>query len=283
MSVTKRAKRAGGAGDVFETPGWATRAILPIALDGLPPDAAVLEPAAGGGMILRELRGAGVPQSRLVAFELRPECTDALSALAGLVRCPRDTMAWLLDRPALPDTIKLVITNPPFALPEDNDGLAAFARVLLDRLCDGGRLVLFGRLNWAAPSRKRGVWLRANMPDVHVLDRRPAFIRVPKCLVPKCRWRGQAQALSNDAPALHTQERFDGEHSWLDCPRIGTEVVASMQADTDEYAWFIWEKGRTRPPTWSILTCETAQEARAHDGLPARTRRGRRAVVTTEP
>ena len=275
MSVTKRAKRLGGAGDFFETPGWATRAVLPLVLDGLPADGAILEPAAGVGAILRELIGAGIPRSRLAAFELREDCEGTLTELAGLVRCPRDTLEWLKDCPwprRLPPAIKLVITNPPFALPEESDGLAAFARALLSSIGEGGRVVLLGRLTWAAPSRGRSEWVRANMPDIHVLDRRPAFIRVPKCLAKGCRWRAPAQALSNDAPALHTHERFDGERSDLDCPRIGTMITASSQADADEYAWYVWEKGRTRAPTWSILRCESAAETRAREGTTKRRR-----------
>jgi len=145
MSSTNRAA-AGGARDrrhkrdLYETPGWVTRAILPhLDLTG-----EVWEPACGGGAIVRELLRAGVPASKLLASDIEP-------LLGGGIRQDfrTDRTAGLLAEVGIGP--RLIITNPPFRVDEKGDGVAAFLSKALQFVPPGvGQVALYCRLAWWA-------------------------------------------------------------------------------------------------------------------------------------
>lgn len=147
MSATGRnlAGNERQATDFYATPPWLVRAILPC-LRVTPHR--ILEPAAGDGAIVRELRAA-YPSARIDEYEL----TRGADFLAKEPRPEYD----------------LVITNPPYALAE------RFVRhALRFRRSHESEVVMLLRLNFLG-GQKRAAWLRACTPCVFVSPRRPSF------------------------------------------------------------------------------------------------------------
>lgn len=177
----------------------------------------VLEPSAGNGAIVDELRAFGFPSESIEAVELDPKRADASGA-----RCAD----FLTVEPD--PRFELVITNPPFSLAME------FAKHALQFLRPGGTLALLLRLNWLG-SEDRSEWLRANTPSVYVLSKRPPFAASIKCIggaPPKvidahfgpC---GFKQTLSLDAARPKRCPECDGK-------------IRTTTTDATEYAWMVW-------------------------------------------
>ena len=156
MSSTNRGSKR-RVDDFYETPGWATRAILPHleqlgALDGM-----ILEPSAGRGAIVKELIEAGVSHDKIVSYELDLErARESQSRCANFLE---KQIVWKYG---------LVITNPPYT------HAIEFAQKGYDLIADGGVLALLLRINWLA-SQRRAEWLRKHTPSLYVLPKRPSF------------------------------------------------------------------------------------------------------------
>lgn len=187
----------------YPTPAWAVRAIIA----GLWPEIAdprrredpskplvICDPCCGDGAFLGELAHLtrDWPLRRrpaLVGMDIRPEAVAACAAEVGragafeggrfddVVRIVEGNFLgeWSESLPR-PDAF---ITNPPYG-PRNSDLAARFVRQSLDIVQPGGHVVMLLRLNWISDGEgkfDRATWLRdGNMPDLHILDRRPSFV-----------------------------------------------------------------------------------------------------------
>lgn len=144
--------------DFYETPAWATDAILRrlnlVALD-------VLDPCAGRGAILYRA-GAVTPHVR--GFEL-DEGRWQTSVANGLTVEHRDALS---EEPW--GDPEVVLMNPPFALAEE------FVRRAIDEVSmGGGHVIALLRLAFLE-GLSRSALHRDHPSDVYILPRRPAFI-----------------------------------------------------------------------------------------------------------
>lgn len=157
----------GDALDRYDTPGIITQQFL----DQWKPRTRIrriLEPCAGSGAMLRELRGHW-SLAQIDATDIDPRTRMAKRAD---ILDPA-SMADALGRDAI-GSYDLIITNPPFIL----------AQEMLDRSLElvrrGGLVVLLLRLGFLESSR-RNVWWRTRMPrEVWVLPSRPRFYKSAK-------------------------------------------------------------------------------------------------------
>jgi hypothetical protein len=205
------------ADDFYATPAWTTRAILRRL--GREPSY-VLEPTAGKGAIVRELR-AHWRSSYIVAVELDADrCEQLISAGANSSNW-RDFIEWEPDR-----SFDLAISNPPFEI----------AMPVIEKCLRISReTVMLLRLNFLG-SQERASFLRNTKPDVHVLSKRPSFAASMRCAgnraskngddrtVMPCEWR-EMFPLDIELPSA--------------CPQCGLKVTTS-KTDSIEYAWFHW-------------------------------------------
>ena len=144
------------ADDFYATPAWCTRAIFR-ALD-LRRIVSVLDPCCGDGAIL-DIATEMTYGALRYGLELDVARADH-AALEHSVRCV-DALAddWPMAQ--------AIVTNPPYALAQE------FVQRAADQCPSAIRAFLL-RLNFLG-SAKRAGWLRASMPDVYVLPRRPSF------------------------------------------------------------------------------------------------------------
>jgi hypothetical protein len=162
MSSTNRGARRNDR-DVYLTPAWLTRAILPhlaplITRGTMTRSPSwtprIFEPAAGDGGMARTIRETW-PDADVDLADIEP--------IRGVVPFGD----FLLTEPR-PD-YDLVITNPPFSL-----ALEFCQRALLWRRTPGSVVAMLLRLGFLG-AQKRGAWLRENTPSVYVTPRRPSF------------------------------------------------------------------------------------------------------------
>jgi hypothetical protein len=155
------------AHDFYETPGWATRAILP----HLGSPETILDCGTGTGAIARE---ASAFFKRASVYGIEKE--EYLYKNAVLLKRPGlefihgdfFEQAPLLAGHFFAGTFRgfdLVIGNPPYNQAE------AFAETAI--AC-GKTVALLLRINWLA-SKKRAPFHRAHPSDLYVLPRRPSF------------------------------------------------------------------------------------------------------------
>jgi hypothetical protein len=202
--------------DFYVTPAWTTRSILRAIAPRLSPEwcAPILEPSAGNGAIVDELRAFGFPSECVEAIEIDPKRADASGA-----KCAD----FLTVEPD--PRFELVITNPPFSL------ALQFAKHAIQFLRPGGTLALLTRINWLA-SEERSEWMRDNTPSVYVLPKRPPFAASVKCVgVPTSKLLsgcGYRETLAIDAPRPKR------------CPKCGDGKIRTTTTDATEYAWMIW-------------------------------------------
>ena len=139
--------------DYYPTPSWCVRR----ALEAMRlPRGVWLEPSAGDGAIVREVRASA---DHIIALDLRDECrVDLLRSGADDVRIG-DALSVGWPR------VDVVIGNPPYALADE------FAR---RAVASGVHAAFLLRLNWIS-ARSRVAWLRSNRPDVWILPERPSF------------------------------------------------------------------------------------------------------------
>jgi len=209
--------------DFYETPGWATRAILPLL--GRPPSR-VLEPNAGRGAILRELDDHWKPwETGMVIHAIE---FDKYRAVECRVRgAGRWEVACEDYLGTIPGRYDLGMTNPTFE----------YAIPVVTRMLEECRdVVALLRLNMLG-SQDRAPWWEKHPADVYVLPKRPSFCASLKCGA-KPRGCGWKETLYLDAPRRST------------CFRCGAPVIVTL-TDSCEYAWFWWGPGRGN--RWQVL------------------------------
>lgn len=142
--------------DLYATPAWVTRAILPHVHLG----PRVLDPCAGDGAILRVLQAAGLGMEHVAGLEFDGARAKACRE-AGFSCIETDALRRPWDRPSG------VIMNPPFKLAMEFVE-KALAEVRL------GEVVVLLRLAFLE-SRARAAFHRKHPSDVFVLAQRPSF------------------------------------------------------------------------------------------------------------
>jgi predicted RNA methylase len=147
------AKDKRNPGDYYSTPAWAVRALLRV----LPAPTTVLEPAAGTGAILTEIKRMW-PATAARGIEIDPGRAEQCREIGHDVVTDDFLLAPI--RPA-----DMVITNPPFSLALEfvQRGLATAPHV-----------AMLLRLSFLA-SIKRAAFIREHSPDVFILSKRPSF------------------------------------------------------------------------------------------------------------
>jgi hypothetical protein len=178
----------------------------------------ILEPFAGEGAIVRELR-EWAPNAKIEAWDCRdvdvlgePLAPRLRKAGANIVITGRDALSC-----AWPDRAnQLVITNPPFALAEE-----VFALALT---CAQSRIALLERVAFLCGGRNKV--LGAKPPDVALLPNRPSFAYAVECAC-------ERRIVHPDAidKAL--------EDMRLSCV-CEKPIKQRMTTDSSEYAWFCW-------------------------------------------
>ncbi len=145
MSATNRGARR-RTNDLYETPEWLTEAIVPQLARYNP--RRILEPAAGGGAIVRVLR--------------RAFSTAVIDQ--GDISTGQDFLTHPYAGP-----YDLIITNPPYSLALE------FVKRALPLHASRGAVVMLLRMNWLG-SQERAPWMRLHTPSMYVTPRRPSFI-----------------------------------------------------------------------------------------------------------
>jgi len=160
MSSAGRGGAAREDHDKYYTPDWLIEELIrlmgrhiPFSKKGL----WLLEPACGGGAIVKKLQEAYNP-ARVDYFDLSPdddfECNQ------------QDFFEFVYRCHARPDAI---VTNPPYAIAQK------FIEHAIHLVRDGGFVIMLLRVNFFG-GQKRSVWLSENMPiEMHITPRRPSF------------------------------------------------------------------------------------------------------------
>lgn len=139
--------------DRYDTPPEATRAFLRAWRPEYPPGA-ILEPAAGAGLMARELRAA-FPLALVDARDIEPRCRDVLAA---------DFLAVREDA-----CYDIVITNPPFIIAD------RFLARAMQMTRPGGYVILLLRAGFLESRRRRDLLTMYPPSDVYFLRSRPRF------------------------------------------------------------------------------------------------------------
>jgi hypothetical protein len=207
--------------DFYETPSWATLAIL----HRLERVESILDPCCGRGAILDTVqslwpgaycRGIEIDESRANIANRRGHNVHLRDALSD--------EAW-------PST-SLVLTNPPFSL-----AMPIIQRAL--RECPRVDKAFLLRLDFLA-TVGRAAFHRTHPSDVHVLPRRPAFCASITCIGPKG---------SKSGCGWHVTQEVDAPRP-AKCSGCGDRLRVTT-TDSSEYAWFVW--GPARGGRWAIL------------------------------
>lgn len=251
MSSTGRAKDR-QPDDFYETPAWATDAILPyLNLTGT-----ILEPAAGHGAIAERLLVAGVMSSRITLGELDAERANTCAIATGL-----DThVGDFLSEPFwAPGSFDLVITNPPYMLAEQ------FIRRARTMVNATGEVVMLLRLNFLSGLKRVKFW-QENPAHVFVLPKRPSYCvilrDVFRCARCKRTWKVPHEA----GPfAVPVEEQCE-------CGEIPAFKQTTKTAnDSCEYGWLCW--GPNREQRWDILELPATASKLVEGGDHARVHR----------
>jgi hypothetical protein len=123
--------------DLYETPEWLAEAIVPH-LEPYHPRR-ILEPAAGGGAIVRVLQQA-FPEAEIDQSDISTGQNFFTHRYAG--------------------PYALIITNSPYSY------ALKFAKRALPLRGTGGAVVMLLRINWLG-GQKRAAWMRMHTPSVH--------------------------------------------------------------------------------------------------------------------
>lgn len=161
MSATNRGSKRIES-DYYATPPGAIQSLLCNYEIADTKGAAILEPSAGNGIIIEELRKAGYT-NYIHAIEIREEEKENLKRLADTVQIGN----FFDADPAI--TYDVIIGNPPYSQAQE------FIDKALSLLNPGGRLIFLLRTNFLE-SQKRFVWWQDKPPTrLFVLSKRPSF------------------------------------------------------------------------------------------------------------
>lgn len=165
MSATGRTDGVRQEKDHYITPGWALQRLLEAYR--LPEGATVLDPCAANGELLSELNRLR-PDLRLMAFEVRAECTAALSDLtsAGVLENFAIGSFPEMAKSIEDDAIDFVLTNPPYSMAQEFVEMG-------NRIAKIGNIHLL-RINFVGAQRRRD-WTAKTRPGFFVLPNRPSF------------------------------------------------------------------------------------------------------------
>lgn len=174
------------ADDFYQTPPW-TFEWFEETIENYIPMAAgpktILEPGAGSGGLVRELHRC-FPDATIVAVEKRAECHDMLCE-AGADHVimgdfeNEDNQAMVRDL----GPYDLVLGNPPYGGPKHIKGVGRnphyelwlrFVKICMGMMEPWARLAFLLRTG-ILEGADRNEWIRTNVPDVHVLPKRPKF------------------------------------------------------------------------------------------------------------
>jgi hypothetical protein len=162
----KRARR-----DSYNTPGWCLERLLDEVT--LPTDGTILEPCAGNGALVRVMR-ARWPDAKIVACDVRAECTGKLAEVAGptnvvladfVASSDAGEVRRFIQRGRAP--VRLVLSNPPYS------HAIEFIQRAREIFPDAWVVFLL-RVNFLA-SEERSTFMRTAAPDVYPLPNRPSF------------------------------------------------------------------------------------------------------------
>lgn len=212
------------AADNYPTPVWCVRRMLEAApwhrFDGREVRLKILEPCAGEGLIVKELRNT-YPSSLIGANELRSDLATQ-TALRG-AGATTSVFGDAFNGTPWPQ-MDLVFTNPPFSLWHD------FARKGLESAVWTALLLRIG-----AAAHLEGL----PTPSLYILPNRPIFAHKIKCI-------GE---FGKDGCGFETMIPFNAAYSGP-CPKCDGFVFRRAQTDASEYAWLVWGP---QAPTVRIL------------------------------
>lgn len=180
MSRTRgRADKDRPEGDFYETPAWATLAVLPHLQSLLPDAASVLDPGAGRGAITRILR-MGWPRATILAVEPNEEHWPMIREYAPQTVDGAPTTVLVGDFPSWAreqgemDKVDLCVCNPPYSGPDGEDLALEFVQAARTVARVSAFLL---RLHWLSGQDRYHAFMRdpLNRPHVMVLSKRPVF------------------------------------------------------------------------------------------------------------
>lgn len=236
--------------DFYETPAWATDAILPyLNLTG-----SILEPGAGHGAIAERLLAAGVPRDRITLNELDGERARICSLRTGIDTTTSDFLAW----PCV-SRFDLVIGNPPYLLAQE------FLERARQVVRPTGEVVMLLRLNFVSGLKRVAFW-RENPAHIFVLPKRPSFCIVLRdgyqCARCKRKWKVPHGAGPFVIPV----------DDQCECGEIPTfKKTTKTGNDSCEYAWF--SIGAHREQRWDLLELPEKATKEIEGGAHAGVRR----------
>lgn len=214
--------------DNYPTPSWCVRRMLEAAPWNAEGAATrpILEPCAGEGAIVRELKKA-YPSSELCAWELRDTRAALYSAGANLTWIG-DALASGTHWPAIEYGMGLCLTNPPFTLWHE------FAKRAV--ACSRWTALLL-RIGALAHCRRHGL----PTPSLYVLPDRPSFVALWKCAGGgRVRREQEDTRFLTNAPCGWQEYRDPNESTrGQRCPDCGGKISRTA-SDGSEYAWFVW-------------------------------------------
>jgi hypothetical protein len=226
------------ADDFYETPSWAVRAVLEEMPWASNAKINVLEPMAGRGAIVREVR-ARWPNAVITACEIDEDRATNLRDAGSDYVYVGDvfTRQFASAAPNATEQFDLCIGNPAFslAMPTIELGLRVAAHT-----------TMLERLNYLGSQDRAPFW-RQYAPNLLILPRRPSFAQSLKCKghePPRksCGWK-ETRMLDEETPKV--------------CPNCGGKVT-KVTSDSVEYAWFSWSPGSTGGH-WAIAETKGAR------------------------
>lgn len=252
MSSTNRGADRKGFDD-YPTP---TPAIDSFLLASALPGGRWLEPCAGEGRIISRVNAGQVsgPPIEWHAWEIQQKYQQSLEALGARVKiCDTLVQAPLLVTPSTGYAFDVAITNPPYK--HAMEMLIALRRI-------AHTVVLLLRRNFIG-SAGRAEYLRENMPDEHLLPKRPSFVWRHTYWL-RCTGCPLRVKVVEDVPAGQPASKssayvlliagIDFEHDRSKCMGHGHMLLASevdsynpktdktktTTSDSCEYCWCVW-------------------------------------------
>lgn len=245
MSSTGRTEGLRHPDDFYQTPDFATKAILPHLAP--PSRRIILDPCCGKGAILKAVREVyGVTPKQYRGLELdKPRADFARKNVSASILC-RDalqTKLWVADRTS-PLTI---VMNPPFSL-----SMEFVLRGLVEMTDPSDEMAVLLRLNWLA-SKERKEFHRKHPSDVYVLDRRPSFAVSMKC-DPKKKGEfvlGKGPNEGNGKGCGWASLFEIGAPLPERCSQCSNIRLSKVTSDSNDCGWYVWGNGRGN--RWHIL------------------------------